>query len=143
MRSLLVFLLPAGCKRATVEKPEAPDMSAIVQAYEAPSATFDDATARELERWLLDNLQIVNELGIEQAAIDAARKAVEEGHRAETTRKPRPDPANGKLDLTAGFTDNGIDPVVWGRSSACKYLGATTKKALVNGEVQLDAYFVF
>jgi hypothetical protein len=34
---------------------------------------------------------------------------------------PAPDLANGTMQLTAGFTEQGLDPVVWGSLFACKY----------------------
>jgi hypothetical protein len=34
---------------------------------------------------------------------------------------PVPDPANGEIALIVGFTELGVDPVIWGAISACRY----------------------
>lgn len=44
---------------------------------------------------------------------------------------PVADPDNGELQLIAGFTESGIDPVVWGTVTACRY-------RLSGHQVQLD-----
>jgi hypothetical protein len=47
--------------------------------------------------------------------------------------KPVPDKAaNGFMDLTVGFTETGVDPVVWGSFSQCAYLVA-------DAQVRLDS----
>lgn len=35
--------------------------------------------------------------------------------------EPSPNPENGTMVLNAGFTEKGLDPVVWGQLYACKY----------------------
>ncbi len=36
--------------------------------------------------------------------------------------QPRPDPANGSMNLQVGFTEAGLDPVIWGEVRRCRYL---------------------
>lgn len=35
--------------------------------------------------------------------------------------RPAPDPANGALRLQVGFTEQGLDPVIWGKAESCRY----------------------
>ena len=35
---------------------------------------------------------------------------------------PIPDPVNGNMQLTVGFQDQTVDPVVWGSFNLCRYL---------------------
>lgn len=50
--------------------------------------------------------------------------------------QPSPDPANGALHLYAGFSDKGLDPVVWGTSEACRYPAVFGDKTY---RIQIDA----
>jgi hypothetical protein len=38
--------------------------------------------------------------------------------------------ANGQLDLTTTFTENGLDPVIWGNAASCRYLAGETRLEL-------------
>jgi hypothetical protein len=77
--------------------------------------------------------QITGELAVRQDALSLPG----EGY-LEITRicdgwgeAPVPDPAHGELHMIAGYGDGGIDPVVWGTVTACRYL-------MSGREVQLE-----
>jgi hypothetical protein len=41
--------------------------------------------------------------------------------------QPSPDPANGNMQLTIGFQDQTVDPVLWGTFTLCRYLGGSSQ----------------
>lgn len=151
-------LLAGGCGADPIDKPKAPDMSALVRAYEKPDGTFDEAAVAGLEAELLARVPIVARLGFDvtvAGAVDAAVDASEDPPK-ETESVPGSDsetPAeggdsllqgsgylvitrlcngwqsppvaakeNGSMALNVGFTDDGLDPVVWGTLTECKYV---------------------
>ena len=134
-----------GCAAEERSKPEPPDMSALIAAYATPTATFDGQGATEVRqlveskvRTLLDFDVIVDRLQQTIAALgeDAGaafapgRPLALEGEGVATVQRicsgfgdpvpPVDKDANGFLSLTAGYSDNGLDPVVFGGATACQ-----------------------
>lgn len=134
-----------GCAAEERSKPEPPDMSALIAAYATPTATFDGQGATEVQqlveskvRTLLDFDVIVDRLQQTIAALgeDAGaafapgRPLALEGEGVATVQRicsgfgdpvpPVDKDANGFLSLTAGYSDNGLDPVVFGGATACQ-----------------------
>jgi hypothetical protein len=146
-------LLGCQARSEPVDKPAPPDMSALVSAYQAPTAPLDQDTAEALWDAVHAVVDLLNRAGIDQALLDAIQAAVDahvSGQRTQSTgsdvaqirqraldgdgyvRITRicngwgPDPvpdaeANGQVELTAGFTETGFDPVIWGAFRRCKY----------------------
>jgi hypothetical protein len=148
----------SACGGQPIDKPKAPDMTALVAAYETPEGTFDEATVAALTAELLERAPIVQRLGFDVSIAGVVDQAVDESDdpSKETTSVPGSgsevaadeggsllqgngylvitricdgwsSPAvaaqeNGAMALNAGFTEDGLDPVVWGTLTECKYL---------------------
>ncbi len=133
-----------------IDKPTPPDMSALMAIYEAPTGTFDQDSALVAADAAHDIAQQIAELGIDQALQGTVLEAVDAKLNGETTTQgsigthrdyqtdgegyllvtricngwgaePMPDPMNGDLRLTVGFTEQGVDAVVWGKATSCQY----------------------
>lgn len=153
----------AGCQNdlpiRSVDKPPAPDMQALIDAYDVPSGTLGAGSVAELARAVVDRVSTADGLKLDQHLIDAARQAVMQlannngappalpqatqstGPQANAqalTLKgkgylvvtricdgwgavPVPDLANGLTQLTVGFDEQAVDPVIWGTLAMCKY----------------------
>lgn len=136
------LLVLMGCAaEETRTKPEPPDMDALVESYAMPSRNFDAQAAIDLQqlverkvRELIDASGIVDAI---EAAIEALNNEPQaaaplelEGEGFVTLTRtcaghgiPAPPvnkDANGFLELTVGYSDDGIDPVVFGDAVACK-----------------------
>ena len=165
MRSPAFLLLLAACACASDEreKPEAPDLQPLADAYAAPTRDFDAQAAAEVRelveqkvRYLVDTSGLVGRiedalesLGEEPAASltgGPRRGVVLEGEgfaritRICTGHGTPPPPvdkaANGFLQLTAGYSEEGLDPVIFGGAEACKeQIGA--KRFGIDGDLAL------
>jgi hypothetical protein len=155
-----------ACDGDEREKPRAPDLQPLVDAYAAPTRDFDAQAAVEVQelverkvRALVDMTGVVDlledalgSLGEEPAELTAGltaglrRGIVLEGEGfARITRicsghgTPAPPvdrDANGVLELTAGYTEDGLDPVIFGGAAACKeQLGG--KQLVIDGGIAL------
>ena len=163
MRLLGFVMILAGCAAEEQRtKPTPPDMSALVAAYAAPSRTFDEQAAVEIQQRVE---QEVRELGDASGIIDAIEAAIaalgeEPQARLAPGRAPivlegegfakvtrvcsghgAPPPpvdkdANGFVELTVGYTQQGLDPVVFGNAVGCKEQLAGSALDLA-GEVHL------
>ena len=145
-----------ACGSPHVDKPPAPDMSGLVEAYEEPNADFEPDDSEELVAALgvLDGLldrtnlrtQLVEVLGeVLDEAVDLSSENDDLAIRVEAdgymlvtricsgwTTPATPDrEENGALLVTATFSDSGLDPIVWGSAAACRYLAD-------EGRIQLD-----
>ncbi|MEB2310442.1 MAG: hypothetical protein OZ921_01080 [Sorangiineae bacterium] len=152
-----------GDPRERLEKPTPPDMSDLVAVYQSPSGRFEPATAEamladferlaaELEKTGLDTA-VLAPLG---AALDETLSAAQTPSETDGARprpdldadgtlslrricagwgaEPRPDQANGALSLRVNFSEAGLDPVIWGDASSCKYLvGGASRLLLASG----------
>ena len=142
----LAGALAGGCAGEEREKPRAPDLQPLADAYAAPTRDFDAQAAAEVQelverkvRALVDMTGVVDliedalgSLGEEPAGLTAGltRGVVLEGEGfARITRicsghgTPAPPvdrDATGVLELTAGYTEDGLDPVIFGGAAACK-----------------------
>jgi hypothetical protein len=142
----LAAALAGACAGEAREKPPAPDLQPLADAYAAPTRDFDAQAAAEVQelverkvRALVDMTGVVElledalgSLGEEPAGLTAGprRGVVLEGEGiARITRicsghgTPAPPvdrDANGFLELTAGYTEEGLDPVIFGGAAACK-----------------------
>jgi hypothetical protein len=134
-------------------------MGELVQSYEVPSAPFDPAEADELrgalavfdallERtaiatYVFDVLEsVVNETEATGSEDEAGDDDVDLTLEADGYLRVKricdgwvapavPDvEANGQLDLTTTFTENGLDPVIWGNAASCRYLAGETRLEL-------------
>ena len=143
-----------------VEKPAAPDMSSTIRAFESPDAPLNRGTLTEALEDFSAQLDILGALGVEELVIDlialsldADEASAEQGLR--TTRQGLelsgegflrinricpghegsdvPDAANGVMDFVVPFTDQGLDPVLWGNFTGCKYLSGEQSVVLSKG----------
>jgi hypothetical protein len=124
-----------------VDKPAAPDMAPIVASYDKPAGTLDAETLRRAIPLAQTRSVLVTATDIYTAlqdGLNAGAETYRQEHGAQSgfesagwlrvTRicnglsdTPAPDPANGQLVLTMGFTEQGLDPVIWGGATACQY----------------------
>jgi hypothetical protein len=148
-----------GPQPKDVEKPAPPDMTPLAAAYETPDGVLTEETAAEAYDAAHAIFDSVSALGIDQTLIDTVLDAIEAKQSGETesqgaigtqrqsltegegymqaTRicngwgpEPLPDTANGAIRLTVGFTEAGIDAVVWGSVESCQYLVAESQVLL-------------
>ncbi len=152
-----LLVAPTACSDLKIDKPKAPDMSALTAVYEAPNGTFDEAVVKAFEADLIARVPLALKLGLDVEVGGTADGAVEasddpEGQTQATwpeaqtqatdegsliqgsgfivvTRicdgwesPPKADKANGTMVLNLGFTDDGLDPVIWGTVTDCKYV---------------------
>lgn len=145
------------------KKPEAPDMTPLVTGYASPTRNFDDQTAREVQSLVEAKVKALIDLDALSDRIDAALASLNEddamafapgvrqnlvlqgegfaritricsGHG--TPPPPVNRDVNGVLELTAGYSQDGIDPVVFGGATACLEQ-AGTARLTINGAVNL------
>ena len=162
--AILMALAPGCAEQMPEPKPVAPDLSALLASYQNPTLTLDQQTMPlvadgmapvaamvDKARALVPAIQAV----LEQSAAEATKPSslqrppslapqaiTGEGFAVVDRICPGwedagPNPANGYLHLTVGFTEQGIDPVVWGTAEACK-LGINGSGATLSGSVQLS-----
>jgi hypothetical protein len=140
-----------------VQKPPAPQMQGLLDAYATPTAALDANTLAELAAGVAPRLTTIDAIQVDQRVIDAARGALAQLQQQPAVVAPQalvrdgvavaaepltvqgqgylevtricdgwgayavPDYANGFMELTVGFTEQGVDPVIWGILSLCKY----------------------
>jgi hypothetical protein len=150
--ALLLMVTGLSCfgEPPEVKKPKPPDVSATVARFESPTGTLDDQNLPEIVALLGPLTELLETTGLADllsetlgslaespgAAGGAGATGAEqssfggEGWLRLTricsgwTPGATPEPANGTLSLTAGFTDDHLDPVVWGKAEDCHYLVA-------------------
>jgi hypothetical protein len=148
-------LASCAAPELAVGKPAAPDMSAVVAAYENPTAVLDTATLQSAVSLATTRATLVAATDVYRrltGGIEQASQAYNEKHPPSgsgptfeasgylsVTRicdgwatSPSPDPANGTLGLTVGFTQQGIDPVIWGGFERCLYRVGQSQILLAN-----------
>jgi len=162
---LAVVASIAGCdEQLPEEKPPAPDMSAVIAAYQQPTLSIDASNLGTIAGSTIpigstvqQLLAVVSEMG---AAISESGKANQETESREPWEpgmqtqgvdgdafmkvhricpgwvQGPPDEANGALDLIVGLTEAGVDPIIWGTATACK-LGTGSASMQVNGALNL------
>ncbi|HEU0035684.1 MAG TPA: hypothetical protein VFQ53_33965 [Kofleriaceae bacterium] len=159
---LLWPCLFAACAEPTRDKPEPPDMSALVTAYASPTSNFDEAAARDVEALVEQKVSALADLDAIAGAIDRALGALAEDDapafapehqnlvlqgegyaRIERICSGHGSPApaidkdaNGYLELTTGYSERGLDPVVFGGAVGCKEQ-ASSAALVVDGQVNL------
>jgi hypothetical protein len=165
----LVSSAVLACGSPHVKKPPAPDMTALVESYERPSASFDPervpellVAARALDETLdRTNLrtELVNVLrDVLDAAVDASTQVDDEigidfeadGYMRitricagwEATASPNRD-ENGALLVTGTFSENGLDPTLWGESERCRYRSGDVQVELLQEPGSSDAVKVY
>ncbi len=153
--------------RGDFEKPQPPDMSALVADYTTATGVLDSTSAALVVDAYADRAARVDALGIQDLVLPALQTALEAeepqsgtkqlggalGQRRQalsldadgTLRVTRicngwePEPVadkgkNGSLVLVANFSEDGLDPVVWGDANACLYLvGGAARVVLDRG----------
>lgn len=141
-----------GCgeQLANVDEPTPPDMSALVEMYEAPDGTFATSSAEVVLKAAQAVRAALESIAIHTQVIDALESVF--GGKSETddasgekdqpsisevvqgtgylvvTRicsgwatKPIPAAGNGKLTIYVNFSDQGLNPVIWGAVDQCHY----------------------
>jgi hypothetical protein len=143
-------------RRRKVDKPEAPPMQPILDAFATPTATIAPEAVAALTQAIAARTAAIDTLQVDGVVIDAIAQGLSEvrANGQAATRDlersgvevaqqpidvtgdgyvvvtricdgwgavPVPDAANGALTLTAGFTERGLDPVIWGSLFDCKY----------------------
>ena len=160
---LWLLLGLAACSGVEQEKPDEfdreLDMEILALKYSAPSRALDSATAAEIEmkveskvRALFDLNALSDELTNVLAAVQddmssSRRVPVElygEGYaRIERICSGHGDPsppvdkaANGFIDLTVGYDQDGLDPYIFGGATTCaEQIGS--KRLSINGQIGL------
>jgi hypothetical protein len=144
MRRLALIVMTACAAEEVRDKPVAPDMSELIASYATPTANFDLQGATELQPFVEDKVsalidfdaivdriqEAIEALNDDGASLLPTRSIVLEGEG--TARVQRictgfgdPEPpidkdANGFLELTVGYSNDGLDPVVFGGATACQ-----------------------
>lgn len=153
----LAWLGAAGCSEPRVEKPPAPEMTELIAAYAAPDAEFEPGAAPDVALTISLIEQLLEQTDLREQLVDvlaevlrqatelsggedgAADVSFDAGGYIRFTRicsgwtlPARPDrSANGALQLTATFSEAGLDPIVWGSAEACRY-------RVGDGQIELD-----
>jgi hypothetical protein len=185
----------AGCRARESEKPEAPDMSELLQAYDEPTGRYTDETAPQIHAALCDKFGITGALcdwddfadmvceqgwsatdcspcdslqpvfkALESVGIgfEAGSSPTDAGPDADAGEAKIPeklfsgegwarltricggtggeavaDESNGTVELTIGFTDQGLDRVVWGDFHQCEMRIGDSAVDL-DGQIRLD-----
>ena len=144
----MLAVVLAGCRKETIDKPDAPPMADVLDALASPTGTFDTATAPALRKGIDDALNGLVGAGVTDRIVSAIDDAVREAQSKSSTKtasltprdfagdgfgrvtricdgwgpEPTPDDAaNGHLVLTFTFNETQIDPVVWGNAERCLY----------------------
>lgn len=164
---LAAVSLLAGCtEKLPEEKPPAPDMSAVISAYQKPTLSIDSSNLASIASSTIPIGSSVQEL---LALVTQAEAAISQGASAQDQKSQSrgawqpglqtqavdgdafmkvhricpgwvpgepPNEANGAVDLIVGLTEDGFDPVIWGTSTACK-LGTGSASMQVNGTLSL------
>jgi hypothetical protein len=167
LAALLALCACGGPEPKDVKKPTPPDMTALAAVYEAPSGVLSQETVTEAYDAARAIFDAVQALGIDQTLIVTVLEAVEAQQSGQTTTmgatgterqaltegegymlatricngwgpEPVPDTAHGAIRLTVGFTEAGIDPVVWGEVERCQYLVGASQ-VLLRGLAGADA----
>jgi hypothetical protein len=136
-------------------------MSGVIQSFETPTADLDPQTASELGAPAHQLAAQVAALGLNDAIVAGVLDALAARQQDQQTQSdgvatrreglltdqgymqvtricngwgamPIPDPINGNLQLTVGFRDQTVDPVVWGTFNLCRYL-ANGKQIQIGG----------
>ncbi len=158
--------LAACGEKSPVAKPTAPDMAPLVQSYEHPTLVLDGTNiqaAFDSSEVVGKSVKIAASLGTlvhggVHSGVNADGDQQQIGASGDTSSQPLkvtgsgfllvhricpgpdpskgPDAANGAMDLTVGFTEKGIDPVVWGTFSACQFT-LNSAPATVGGALNL------
>jgi hypothetical protein len=152
---LLSCVLATGCSPPPLSIPDAPDMDALVEAYDQPSGEFDPAEEDEVRATLAVLGALVERTRVASYFFDVVENIVDEtedtaggseeaGLTLEADGYLRvkrictgwvapavPDAeANGQLDLTTTFRESRLDPVIWGNAAKCRYLAGETRLEL-------------
>jgi len=147
---LLALVLLVGCRKETIDKPDAPPMADVLEALASPTGTFDAATVAAVRTGVEDAANGLLGAGATDRIVSAIEDAVREAQSSgkSTTKagtitprdfagdgfgrvtricdgwgpEPAPDDAaNGHLSLTFTFDTTHLDPIVWGNAERCLY----------------------
>jgi hypothetical protein len=149
-----------ACSVDEREKPAQPDMDELVEGYASPSRNFDAAAADELKDILESKIDALLDLDRLTDTFDKMLAALGDNKMAASGKHPvdlsgdgyarierictgfgEPLPpidkaVNGSLQLTVGYTENGLDSVVSGRAIACAEQ-VESERLLINGDINL------
>jgi hypothetical protein len=159
----------SGCSEPRIDKPPAPEMGELIAAYEAPDAAFDPAAASDIALAIDLSDQLLARTGLREQLVDVLAEVLrqaselsggedgsfdvsfEAGGYMRLTRicagwtlpaRPERD-LNGALQLTATFSENGLDPIVWGSIEACRYRAGDAQIELDQGAASAAAVSVY
>lgn len=157
--------LVAGCRKETIDKPDAPPMADVLDALASPTGTFDASTAVAVKRSVDDAVNGLLGAGVTDRIVSAIDDAVREAQNKSSTKsttiapraftgdgfgrvtricdgwgaEPTPDDAaNGHLVLTFTFDTTHIDPVIWGNAERCLYAIGAKRLRLDRGPTTDD-----
>lgn len=146
----LAAALLGGCRDRPLSTPQGPDLTQLVAAYDAPGGVLNQGVLIDAIGYYLEHRDELEELGIDselilavkrtfEADVDTGKASGELGVRREGLSVVSDGflvirrvcrgwddegvdaRVNGELDLTATFTADGPDPVVWGGARQCRY----------------------
>lgn len=163
----LLCSVMGGCsEKNNVDKPVAPDMGALVSAYEHPTVALSSSRAIEAvaEQALLGEMmdrlttafpeieEAVNQglfsdgesgpFGVGESSDRKPLRVTGAGYLKVVRICPGVDPdsgpkdENGTINLVVGFTEQGVDPVVWGTVRSCQFV-VGGEALILDGDVQL------
>jgi hypothetical protein len=140
-------LAASGCSEPRVDKPPAPEMTALIATYAAPDAEFEPDAASDISLTIAAMDELLARIDLREQLVEVLAEvlrqatalsgggegavdiSLEAGGYMRFTRicsgwtlPARPDRSvNGALLLTATFSEAGLDPIVWGSAEACRY----------------------
>ena len=150
LAALAALAVVPACRKETIDKPDAPPMADVLDAFASPTGTFDAATAAAVRQSIDDAASGLLGAGVTDRIVSAIDDAVRQAQSSgkSTTKagsvaprafsgdgfgrvtrlcdgwaaEPVPDdPANGHLVLTFTFDVTHLDPVIWGNADRCLY----------------------
>lgn len=165
----LAWSAGTGCSAPSVEKPPAPDMTGLVEAYRRPTADFDAERLPELVATLAVVEAVLDRTNLREALVNVLREVLDVAVDASTqvedelelelvadgymriTRicsgwvsPPAPDRVqNGALLVTSTFSERGLDPTLWGETDRCRYLAGDVQVELLQDIASSDAVKVY
>lgn len=166
-----VLALCACSQPEKVQKPKAPDLGDVVRGYERPTLDFDPAEWNDLRSDLDGRLAALERSALVQELEDALGNALEQAEASPGgsqrraaprllgfsgsgfvratricdgwTTPPVPDrERNGFIEVVIGFTDDRLDPVLFGTLEHCRYLLGADRVRLTAGQPERPALSV-
>jgi len=74
---LVTSLVAIGCRKETIDKPDPPDMAAVLASFDAPTGTFDATTAAAVKAAATDAANGLVGTGLPQQLVDEAHALID------------------------------------------------------------------